>query len=448
MALPTGWATMATTESHAADVTTFAVGWTWTGGETGVLGSGNATGTGLFGFMVYKNIAGPQVMGVDDNSHFSANVRYRVVVTNPATVTNHTLPRLAIELRALSYASSNKLPNIGSGFFGGLFGTATGSSNLTRPVVKGIQYEPENEKDPSIWIITYTVSPRIRTNVGRLTNGPEPTKPNIDEAPWTIGADVNIDFGTEDFVLGLGKYIASKTPAELNTALENNTYAGVFGATGGTFEMVCNSAGDPLESPPPMKVGTATIRISRAFETVPSGIAAKINSAREQVCSASVTANGVVFAAHTCKLSGATIANKRFKKQCDWLPRQLHPLGYTFAELGWVPPVDSGYVASDRAVNYTRNTLPAFIYVDYFEISLSVAQRDLGWGYALIDKGYRDINKRELSDFSAKQTYSAVLADGAEVDMSTGTSDKKVLRLYQVLTVGTDLSTLLAAMFA
>lgn len=447
---PTGWATMVVTADHSADITVFPIGWTWTGAPTAVAGTSNATGTGVFGFTVYKDVAGPQTMGVDENAAFNAKVRYRVVVTNPTTITNFTLPRLAIELQCLSFATTGKLPYIADSFFGSTapFGTATGASNMVYPKVRSILYEPEKENDPSVWTITYTLTPdRTAASSTRPGTGPKSTL-TTDEAPWLIGPDVSIDFGTEDFVLGLGRFVGAKTPSELNTALAAATYASLFDVgTGVEWDLVKNSANDPLESPPPMKVGTASIRITRAFATLPSGLTGNINAAVEEVCKSAVTANGITFGAFTCKLSGATVTNKRWKKSADWLPKQLHPLDATYADIGWTPP--TGKSTTDKAVNYTRNTLPAFQYLPYFEVSVTVAQRDLGWGYALVDKGYRELKnglKKEITDFPGRQSHVSILAEGLVADTTTGTSDKKVLRLYQVHKTGTSLDAILSDM--
>lgn len=444
-----GWTAMPVTQSHANSIFEFAVGWTWAGAKTAVVGDGNATGTGLFGFRVYKNIAGGQSIGLNETASLVARIRYRAVVQNPEAIETHGLARLTIEFFCLAYASSNPLPTIGDAFFGGRFGSNTGATNLTGPVVLGFQCEPVSEADPSLWDLTFSISkPPATGSSSRPDTGSEPTKPNDEATPWSLGPESVIDFSSEDFVLGLGRYIGSKTPAEMDAALASDTYAGLFTGTG-AFEMVANSAGDPLESPPAMKVATAAIRISRAFQNLPTALATAMNAANEQVCSSAITVNGRTFSAYTCKLNGGTIAQRKWKHQADWLPKQLHPFGWTYTQLGWLPP--SGRQADSVAVNYTRGTLPAYEYVPYYEVSVSIASRDLGWGYALIDKGYREKKAgglKEITDFHSSQSYSRILVDGVEANTSTGTANLKVLRLYQVLKVGTSLSDVVTAMLA
>ena len=449
MSLPTGWTAMPTTADHSADILSYTAGsWQWSGGNTAILGTSNGSGTGKFGFLVYRNIVGNQGLGVNEKSSFVNRVRWQIIVTNPSAISDCTLPRLQMELYALSWATVNPLPLVGSSFFGGRFGTITGASNLTFPQVSNIQFEQEDANVPEKWIVTYTLSP-AKPVTRPTSNEKPPLKPNIDEAPWLLGPQINIDFGTEDFVLGLGSFIGAKTPAELGAALDDGSYAAEFGATG-TIGMVSNSAGDPLESPPPMKVGTANININRAFESLPTGLASAIKAARKEVCGASVTVAGVDFDSHTCKLSGGAIATRQWKKSVDWLPNQVHPLGYTWADLGWTPPDE--YTGA-TAINRTKEVLPAFEYVPYYDVSVSVASRDLGWGYALIDKGYRQkptgaTAATEITDWSGRQTYSRILEEGVEIDPSTGTSAKKVLRLYKVLNTGTALETVLDLMTA
>lgn len=443
---PTGWAEMPVTADHSADIFSYPIGWTWSGASGAV---GATSGTGVFGFTIFRDVSGTQDLGIDENGNFSARIRYRAIIANPTAITDHTMPRLMIEFYALGWATTNPLPHIGSKMFGsdGAFGTSTNTTTLLYPRVRNIQYTQDNERDPTTWTITYTVTPdRNQPSSTRPGTGDEESTATTEEAPWQIGPETQIQFSTEDFVLGLGTFVATKTPAELKTELESGTYAAAFGATAGTFEMVSNSAGDPLESPPPMKVGTASLTINRAFENLPTGLAAEINAAVEEVCSAEIAANGVTFSAYTCKLNGASIAAKRWKKKADWLPKQLHPMRLTYAELGWVAPTNTDGGDAAVAVNPTRNTLPAFKYMPYYDVSVSIAQRDLGWGYALIDKGYRDKNKGENKSFGADMAHVDILAEGLFIDTSTSTSNQKVLRLYQVLKTGTNLSAVVGAM--
>ncbi len=274
---------MPVTADHTSHIRTYAVGWTWSGGNANLVGTGNTSGTGLFGFEVHLNPAQPQGFTVDSDAVFTLKPKFRVIVTNPSAITNATFPRLFMELRCLSYAATNPLPDYGSTFFSGRFGSATGVTDLTGITVHSIQYQLEKENDPAIWSITYVVGPETGTSSIRPRTGAAATKPNVDEAPWTVGPDVVIDFGTEDFVLGLGRFVGAKTPAELGTALAAGTYAEQF-SSNADVDMVKNSANEPFESPPPMKIGTATIRFNGAVVSLPDGLTDALYSESEDVC--------------------------------------------------------------------------------------------------------------------------------------------------------------------
>lgn len=445
-----GWTAMPVTQSHANSIHEFAAGWTWSGAPTAVIGTGNASGTGVFSFRVYKNVAGSQSIGLNENSSLVARIRYRAVILNPEQLETSGLARLTIEFIGLAYATSNPLPTVDDKFFtSGKFGTATGASNLTGPIVRGFSCEPVNEGDSSVWEITYTVAkPSTTGAASRPGTGLDPLQPNLDPVPWSFGSECSIDYSSEDFVLGLGRYITSKTPAEMDAALGDGTYASLFNGTG-AFEMVANSAGDPLESPPPLKIGTAIIRVTKSFRTVTETLSEAIAAATEEVCSEALFFNGRTFPAYTCKLNSASVTLKQWRLSADWLPKQRHPFRWTNDDLGWTPP--SGDTGGSVAINYTRNNLPAYKYIPYFEIALSIAYRELGWGYALIDKGYRERRNgqpKEITDFHSSQSYSRILVDGLEADTSSGTTNLKVLRLYQVLKTGTTLSTIVNAMLA
>ena len=432
--------------SRSADVLVKNAGWTWTGASTAVVGTGNASGTAIFGFTIYRNIAGIQSLTINKDENFGGKIVYRVEVRNPSSPNTFTIQRLLLELYCLGWASTNRLPRIGDKFFdSSVFGS--NPTTMSYPIVTNIAYTQERDNDPSAWLITYTVE--RPHDEGRQSYSPKPgnrpNKPSTEEYPWDIGPKVTISMSSENFVLGLGRFVGTKTPAEVGGALDDGTYAAQFTADmQKDMEIISNSAGDPLESPPPMKVMNATITITRAYQTLPSGFTDNLTDALEEVCTNGVVLKGVSFGPYTCKLTGATVSSEKLKRTAEWLPRQQHPFRQTYADVGWTPP--AGMLSTDVAYNYTRGVLPAFEYVDYFNVSLAISYRRLGWGYALVDKGYRKLVngvKTEITDVSGRQTYTSILENGNEVDRADNTSDKKVLRLYQVLKSGSTLTSIL-----
>ena len=444
--MPPGWATMPVTAAHSASVYSVGAGWGWSGMNGGLFGNTHSSGTGVFGFIIRQFVAESPTFSVSVESGVAAKIQFHIEITNPELIDTYGLDRVNLELAALSYKSGSIIPKIGDVWVDGVT-NSTWSAPKAPVIVWNITYSLKNPDIPYIWIAEVAIKVDEVKNKGGGPSDKQPTA-NVDEAPWKLGPDVSIEFGTEDFVLGLGKYITTKSPSQMNAALEEGTYASLFSGSG-TPELVCNSAGDPLESPPPMKIGTSTITVSRAFETLPAGMSSAINTAREEVCSNTIMLSGIIFPAYTCKMGSGTLTKKRWKKTAAWLPGQRHPLGFTYSELGWAPP--AGTDEDSPAINKTRRTLPAYKYIDYYEVKVSIEQRDLGWGYALVDKGYRKLvngKQKDITDFQSKQTHSKILENGNVADTSSGTANKNVLRLYQVLKVGTSLTSLMTLMLA
>ncbi len=442
--LPQGWSTMEVGAAHSDSLTTIDVGWTWTGMRDVTFGQ--SSGTGLFGFIIRQIPSDNQSFGYSVDNGMSASIIFHIEVTNPEVISTQGLKRLQLELGALPYTTNSPIPAPGT-----YWGHSSESNPYTQyPIVWAISFRQRDKNITNMWVADVTIK------LDQITQGSSPnpdpdstSKETVEESPWELGVDSSVALGVEDFTLGLGKFIGSETPSDMSTALQDDTYASKFNKpSGGELQVVMNSAGDPLENPPPMKIGTASITLSRSFQTLPPGLALAMQEAREQVCTEAITVNDITFPAYTCKMTGANIVKKRHKKNADWLPKQIHPFGKTWAELGWKAKDGE---SNNVAINTTKNVMPAFEYEDYFDVSVTIQQRKLGWGYALVDKGYRKLvngKKKEIRDVASRQTYSSILEDGSEVDMSGGASNKRVLRLYQVLDVGDKLETVMDILMA
>lgn len=413
------------------------VGWTWANADPAVL-TDHATGTGLFGFRVYSSVVAGSSFSVNSDASGPSTLRYRVIVTNPETTASASITRLRTELIALSYASPAVIPPVGSSY----------DSNNT---VLDIKYAPLSENNPDVWDVDVQIGVR-RFGAGSRPRPPKPTKPTLSDPPWRQGVQVSTKYATEQFVLGVGVHIGSTTPALIKTALDNGTFASQFGSiTGGTAGVVTNSYGDPMQSPPPMDLPTATISITRAYQEEPAILAAHLIDAMVEVSSEAISIGKATYKPYMCKLTGSSVVKKMHNRRGEWLPRQEHPLGYSYGELGWTAP--KGSEQTDVAINSTKNTIPLNIPTPYWEVSLDITVRTLGWGYMLLDKGYRGKESagsntvKEASGFSVRNTYEAFLENGVIIEPGTDVSDKTVVRAYALFKATDKLKTIVDSIF-
>lgn len=424
----------------SAFIQEYAVGWTWTNADPNVLGDA-PTGVGKFGFRIYSSIVGGSSFSINDTASGSSTLKYRVVVTNPESASEASIPRLRTELIALSYASPVVIPPVGSPY------------DINNNVLD-IKYSPLSENNPDVWDVDVQIGIRkFGGGGGGGAKPPKPTKPTLSDPPWRQGVQVSIKYSTEQFVLGIGVHVGTTTPALIKAALENGTYASQVGnLTSGTAGMVVNSFGDPLTSPPPIELPVATISIVRAYEEEPAAISSQLlEDAMLEVSSQPISIGKMVHKAHTCKLTGASLVKKIHNRRGEWLPKQEHPLSYTYNELGWTAP--KGGKQTDVAINNTKVVIPINIPTAYWEVSLDITAKTLGWGHMILDKGYRgkesanSTKVKEASGFSVRNTYEAFLEDGVLIEPGTDVSGKRVIRVYTLFKATDKLKTIVDEIF-
>ena len=444
--IPQDWANMDADDPNIDGKVMDFVSWSWSGASWI---PGENSGSSVFDFRVYKDVAEQQSQNVDDESNPTVNVVYKIVDISGANRGFDTpggigtATRLKKELKLLSYATgANRLPKIGDPIY------ANSNSRL-----KSVVYRLEKDGVPDVWLAVFTFGPEEIVG-SQAPQKPETGTPPIKKPdPWELGAVVQTSYSTEDFVLGFGYFAGSKTPREINDALASKTLPTLFAGEVASLDIVKNSAGDPLESPPPVKIFTANLHITKSFApgTDVSGLIQAAKEAMTEVCESEleigVASARFIVEPYTAKLVGFSAVNKQTERTMQWLPRQRHPYRKTNKELGWTY-VDGSLVSPNAvAVNWSRSELTAFDTVEYIEMSMDIAVRELGWGYITLDRGYRKLEngeQKEIANFDARKSYSKLLdGSGQLVNMALPTDDVSCLRLYRTGDVGTSLSYLI-----
>lgn len=130
-------------------------------------------------------------------------------------------------------------------------------------------------------------------------------------------------------------------------------------------------------------------------------------------------------------LTGATVSPADFVDRRDWLPKQKHPFGKTNADLGWS---GDDYPAGAVAKNVFERVLQASKNVPYLQFKLSIAVKEVGWGAAIPNKGFRSLLTGKLEAIkennSSKTDERLLDGDGIPIVAGVDTFETPVLRLY------------------
>lgn len=449
--LPEDWAEQTGVTRPVRDY----VNWSWNG-PTAVVGS-VASGKAMFDFRVFPYVNGNLSAESDDNEAWASTFTYKVVdISGPNrgfnSATQPSQQRLIREILLLSYATSNPLPKRGDKLFPeeGTGDYAVGV--MDNPIVDTISVKQDGDK-PDVWFLTYSAKKYKRTQVGRSRPETAENAPSIrDPYPWERRPKITANAGSESFNVGQGYFLGSKTPNQIAAVItaNNDGLAGLLTPSGSEpYEIIKNSAGDPFKNPPQSKVSVTVFDVTVAYsanETLTSLISAA-KTAAEFVNSAdfNIGINAATFAIRkgTAMLTSFSVSPADYQDKRDWLPNQLHPFGKTYAELGWTMTDGSTGVA----INTYKRTLSVNQTVPYTIVRIGFSVKEVGWGVAIPDKGYRSLKTGTLqkikdSDSSASEER-LLNGSGVEVDVGVDTSDVPCLRLYSPFGASTALASLL-----
>lgn len=460
MSFPTEWDdTGSTTKRPVIDF----IDWKWEGAAYGY-----DDASALFDFRVYPFIDEGQTADVDEDNAWGTSFKYKVVDisgegrgfnVDTDEIEMPTQQRLIREILMLSYATypveSGHLPRRNEPLFPAEGANEYAITQLSSPIVDSINIS-QDIRGGKVWIVSYKAK---KIKYGDLLIKPEPTEvptSQLQIPPWEIEETVRISCSTEDYVMGGGYPIAEpKTPGDVKSYIDGGTAGADFvSAASGTYEVVKNTAGDPFKSPPPMKVGVTTYTIEKSFQNdvVLTGLVSGAKSAMTEVNNSEITFSSLSTSysipSGNAMLTGFSVNPATFVEKADWLPKQKHPFGKTYEDLGWTPNENSD--KTKIAVNYFNKTLEVNRAVVYKVVSATIVERVLGWGVFIPNKGYRQLlagvkdaireKDRTKTDESFLDANGTALAD----DATTG----HLLLGWTPYSAGGNLKTLMSDLFA
>ena len=276
-----------------------------------------------------------------------------------------------------------------------MFGvTTTGEGSVTiqhEPVVDTISLNQAGQ-DPNVWHMQFRAK---KLKFGDwITTKPEPTEVPSDQKPvnpWDMEVSVTANYSTQPYVLGAGYNHGLLAPSEVKAALDDGIGGSLFTKSNPEFEIVQNKAGDPFRSPPPMNTVVLTLNIERNFElahefdaSIVTNAMGKINDGDITITSAGV---GHIIQPGNGMLTGFAVTPATYDKQVDWLPKQEHPFGKTYSQLGWASGKEG--TSDNTAVNNWDKVLRVTNTIKYKKVSMTVTVKTSGWGTLIPNKGYR-----------------------------------------------------------
>lgn len=406
LGLPSGWDNTATKTQH-----------------------GYRIESGGYDFDVFPYITGGNSLESGYDDVWGGSFRFRVVVVS--AVTGSDKFKLVTEIMKLSGKTLGEGDNT--------IKIPEKSDPVTSTaVIDSVSVEQEGES-PDVWIMVFKIQ-KVKYKQWKTTPKPKPIGPSTihDPYPWEETPKMNVTFGSETYSVGMGYFCGAKTPNEISDLIEANKdgLAGMYVGTGFPFEVMVNSANDPFKSPPPTKVGVTNFEVSASFQgsTSLNSLISEAQSARENINATSFNiapasgATSFTVRKGTAMLTGFVITPAQFKDTRDWLPKQYHPFSKSYTDLGW----EGG---SAIAINKWNRVLTATEMVSYTNLKLTFTVKEVGWGTAIVNKGFRSlksgvIGQNKDKDGSKSSQERLLDGDGVVIPEGTKTEDIACFRLY------------------
>lgn len=413
----------------------------------------------LFDFRVFPFVVGGISAEVEEDNTWGVSFGYRVINVSGKDRGFDANPRpsqqrLIREILSLSYATVNPLPKRGDPVFPAERTDEYKLQILPGPIIDSINVQQEGDQ-ADVWTITYKVK-KIKSSGGSAVEPTESVPEMHEPYPWEKKPKITVSFGVEDFVIGCGFYMGITTPANLSTYVQGEgSIAEKFVPTSGKeYDIVKNTVGDPIKSPPPIKLPTANFTFEIAAEegedltnfiNGAEAAATKVNLLGFQVPSITDAYN---IKAGTAMLTGFSIAQAEFMDKRDWLPRQKHPFERTYKQLGWKT---STVNENKIAVNYFTKILSVTQAVSYKVMNIVFSSKASGWGMIIPNRGYRSLDNGPIpekitNDNSETAEERLLDHEGKKIIEGADTKEKQCLLVYTPFSADNSLKTLIASL--
>lgn len=341
--------------------------------------------------LIQSNLAKGASFGYDTQGRLTASVTYLVKLTG--VVANSTI----VEKITAVLATAN-VPQKGATLTGG-------APSNTNPYATQIVAKPYADDEPHVFTVEVTYGYWD-------VNGPSQDddtgdEPDVDREryPWEENAVIDIDIGnSREAVPEGGMYHGCLSLADV--IAEKGT-AGAIPTSGGTYQPIKNTAGDPFKDPPLKIMRSGSINISFAVVEAKTeyvdwratnflnNYLFKVNEAPFVIgkdVPQSVTGTFTVPAG-TCQVIGFSCVSKTYTETRKWRPGKPHPFGKK--------------VALTVMTNRTKTELTATRYTPYYDITIKMEYREDGYIHYIQNMGMRELKTVPVPAMWVNGAYSS-----------------------------------------
>lgn len=341
--------------------------------------------------VITSNLAKGASFGYDNQGRLIASVSYLVKLTGVVS-TSSVVDKITAVLGASGVPTKGAL-------------LTTGNASNTNPYAMQIIAKPYTDDEPHVFVVEVTYGYWDVNGVSQDDDTGDEPDVDRERYPWEENAVIDIDIGnSREAVPEGGMYHGCLS---LVSVIAEKGTAGAIPTSGGTYQPIKNTAGDPFKDPPLKVMRSGSINISfavveakteyRDWRTTSflNNYLFKVNSAPFTIGSdvaQSVTGTFVVPAG-TCQVIGFSCVSKTYTETRKWRPGKPHPFGKK--------------VSLTVMTNRTKTELTATRYTPYYDVTIKMEYREDGYIHYIQNMGMRELKTVPVPAVWANGAYSS-----------------------------------------
>ena len=270
-------------------------------------------------------------------------------------------------------------------------GTLVNFGAIVDSIIDSVEISQQQENTPDVFVITCSAKEQAGTSA-YVSSESAPKLAISDEVPpWQMPADVVFDCQTtEGMTLGFAYTTTDLDGTKTYTVddLRKNSIA-----KESKMVPVEDYAKSPFSSPPAFPKVNGTLKVSKAY--LRGGGAIDLSSLQGVVNDKPIRINiegsQLIFPEGTLSPVMLQVSPKLFKLPIPWYNKTKHPLNKTNGQLYY------GYsrtAANKVAVNHSGQTIMIHKPLRYIEASASFTYRPEGFGVWLANRGYAEVDEK------------------------------------------------------